>query len=127
MNDHEKSQLLEKLFADDELEHLRRASLSRGSKEMRRRRQRSMAARVFVMSLPVLLLATLVFHPHWRASIQPPARSAPPQTTDVGSKVECITAEQLFALFPNREMALIGKPGHQQLIFLDDSPAVDRQ
>ena len=43
------------------------------------------------------------------------------------SKVEYITADQLFALFPNRQIALVGKPGHQQLIFLDDHPASDNQ
>jgi hypothetical protein len=32
---------------------------------------------------------------------------------------EIITDEELFALFPNRALALIGSPGHQQLVFLD--------
>jgi len=33
--------------------------------------------------------------------------------------VKTITAEELFALLPHHTLALIGKPGHQQLICLD--------
>ncbi len=36
-----------------------------------------------------------------------------------GYDLEIITDEELFSLFPNRPLALVGKPGHQQLIFLD--------
>ena len=39
------------------------------------------------------------------------------------AKVKIITDEELFALFPNRAMALIGPPGRQQLIFLDHGDA----
>jgi hypothetical protein len=40
--------------------------------------------------------------------------------------VKFITDEELFALFPNRPLALVGKPGQQQLVFLDQ-PAKSRQ
>jgi len=33
--------------------------------------------------------------------------------------VKRISDEDLFSLFPDRSMALIGQPGHQQLVFLD--------
>jgi hypothetical protein len=33
--------------------------------------------------------------------------------------VKIITDEELFSLFPNRSMVLVGQPGHQQLVFLD--------
>jgi hypothetical protein len=61
------------------------------------------------------------------AEFQPRHKALAPATLALESKglskVEYITADQLFALFPNRPMALIGKPGHQQLIFLDKHPA----
>ena len=41
--------------------------------------------------------------------------TAPPEE----SGVKMISDEELFALFPGRSLALIGKPGHQQLVFLD--------
>jgi hypothetical protein len=40
--------------------------------------------------------------------------------------VKIINDEELFALFPNRAMALIGSPGHQQLIFLDHGGAQEK-
>jgi len=36
-----------------------------------------------------------------------------------GGDIKFITDEELFALFPNRPLALVGKPGQQQLVFLD--------
>jgi hypothetical protein len=36
-------------------------------------------------------------------------------------KVKYITKKELFALFPNRPIALIGEPGHQQFLLLDES------
>jgi hypothetical protein len=114
MTDHDKNQLLEAILGDDELAQLRQGSLARGFKEMRRRRHRALAARTALMALPVVLLALIVFHP--RPQAPAPARATAP----IASKVEYITADQLFALFPNRSMALVGKPGHQQVIFGDE-------
>jgi hypothetical protein len=119
MTDQDKNQLLEDLFGDDELNHLRQTSLLRGLQELRRRRRRALAARVSMMALPVLLLAAMVFYPLFH----PPSHASAPTmmaySPAAESKVEYITADQLFALFPNRQMALVGKPDHQQLIFLD--------
>jgi hypothetical protein len=123
MTDEDKSQLLEGILGDDELNQVRQASLLRGLKEMRRRRQRALAARVSMMALPVLLLAVAVFYPRFQPPHQAPAPRAMPLASEAASKVEYINAEQLFALFPNRPMALVGKPGHQQAIFLDEHPA----
>jgi hypothetical protein len=39
---------------------------------------------------------------------------------DIGSEVKLINDEELFRLFPGRSLALIGKPGEQKLIFLDE-------
>jgi len=42
------------------------------------------------------------------------------------SGVKYITTQELFALFPGRPIALIGKPGRQQVIFLDEIARADR-
>jgi hypothetical protein len=121
MTEQNKNQLLTDILGDEELTQVRQASLLGGLKAMRRRRQRAVAARISMMVLPVLVLAVAVFYPR----IQPryPAPVAAPVALSLGSesasKVEYINTEQLFALFPHRPMALVGKPGHQQVVFLD--------
>jgi hypothetical protein len=75
------------------------------------------------MALLTLLLAVAAFYPRVQPIQQAPARPAMSVASVAASKVEFINAEQLFALFPNRPMALVGKPGHQQVIFLDGHPA----
>jgi hypothetical protein len=127
MTDQDKSQLLEEILGDDALNQLRQGSLSRGLKEMRRRRQRAVAARVSMMALPALLLAFAVFYPQAQRPHQAPAPIAMSRASKAASRVEYINTEQLFALFPNRPMALVGKPGHQQVLFLDEHPADAQQ
>jgi hypothetical protein len=121
MTDQDKNQLLDGLFGDEDLARLRQASLQRGLQEMRGRRRRALAARVGVMAVPTLLLALLVYAPPFR----PPHPSTTPAAITYSSrpeaKVEFITTDQLYALFPDRPMALLGKPGHQQVIFLDEN------
>jgi len=123
----EKKQLLENIFGGDELNSLREASLARGLKEMRRRRHRMWMGRIVVMALPVVLLAVMVIHPWIQPLLPAPAPTGAPHTSKTESKVEYITADQLFALFPNRPMALVGKPGQQRLIFLDNQPGPENQ
>jgi hypothetical protein len=119
MTEEEKNQLLEEILGDDELTRLRQTSLSRGLREMRRRRQRAAAARVSMMALPALLLAVWAFYLRFPPRPPAPAPPAMALASKAVSKVEYINREQLFALFPGRSLALVGKPGHQQLIFLD--------
>jgi hypothetical protein len=127
MTDQDKNQLLEAIFGDDELAQLRQTSLSRGLQEMRRRRQRAVAARLSMMALPVLLLAAMVLYSRFQPRDQAPAPTTMALASKAASKVEYITADQLFASFPERSMALVGQPGHQQLIFLDQHPASENQ
>ena len=53
---------------------------------------------------------------------KPSSQIASQPKTPLTPAVKTITDDELFALFPGRSMALIGKPGHQELVFLD-SPA----
>ena len=119
MTEEEKKQLLNAILADDDLARLRTATLNRGLTELRRRRRRNTAARISLIALPVVALAFVMLHlPH------PPREDAiPGKQVAFVAPVKRITAEQLLALFPNRPVALVGEPGHRQLVFLDEVPA----
>lgn len=119
MTEQDQNQLLDAIFDDEALSQMRQATLVCGVKEMRRRRHRALAARVSLLALPALLLLAVAFYPSLQPHSQVPGRTRMALASKAGPKVEYITADQLFALFPNRAMALVGKPGHQQLIFLD--------
>jgi hypothetical protein len=123
MTNQDKNQLLTDILGDEELNQVRQASLLGGLKVMRRRRQVALAARVSVMVLPVLLLVAVVFYPRVQAPVPAPSPRAPSLESESASKVEYINTEQFLALFPNRPLALVGKPGHQQVIFLDSQRA----
>lgn len=111
MTQQEKEQVLEEVFEGEDAAGLRDATLSAGLRALRSKRRKRRAA---YLTLGVLPLAILLhpFHEQKPVIAQTSPASAAP-------KVEEITTEQLFALFPNRPMALIGKPGDQQLVFLD--------
>ncbi len=127
MTDHDRNQLLGDILGGDELNRVRQATLQRGLREMRRRRQRAMLGRVSMMALPPLLLAVAVFYPSFKQVRPASERVVISHASAAAPKVEYINKEQLFALFPNRPMALLGKPGHQQVIFLDGGPAISQQ
>ncbi len=119
MTEEEKKQLLDAILADDDLAQWRAATLHRGLTELRRRRRRNAAARISLVALPAALLAILMLHSP--PSVQEPL--APGMPVALAAPVKRITAEQLLALFPNRPVALVGEPGHKQLVFLDEVPA----
>jgi hypothetical protein len=123
----EQDRLLREILEDGEAASFRAVSLARGVAFLQRRKRRNRLAQVCAMSvLPGLLVLTLVLHPASRPAAAPPqvrAAAAPPADT---AKVKIITDEELFALFPNRALALIGSPGHQQLVFLDHGAASEQ-
>ena len=119
--------LLKEILADEQLSKLRHASLTQGLDTMRRARRRHRAQRVGTLALlPVLLIMALTLHKPMEESTSKPSTSgtqranvASAQPNESGVKI--ISDEELFALFPGRSVALVGKPGHQQLVFLDAS------
>jgi hypothetical protein len=123
----EQDRLLREILDDGDAANFRAASLARGLAFLQRRRRRNRLAQAgAAVILPLLLISGLVAHLASRPSAAPPPvrpASAPP--TDTG-KVKIITDEELFALFPNRALALIGSPGHQQLVFLDHGAASEQ-
>jgi hypothetical protein len=120
----DQEQLLREILEEGEGTDFRAASLARGLDFLRRRQRRVGMARVCAAGvLAGLLVFGLVWHPALRPGATRMAvvtASAPPTET---GKVKIITDEELFALFPNRAMALIGPPGQQELIFLDHEDA----
>jgi hypothetical protein len=150
----DQDRLLSEILNDGEAANFRAASLARGLDFLQRRRRRKRLAQAgAVLLLSGLLILGLFVHPasgpsptarmiSWAARQRRPAEdlkinvqhpATPPvvraaaaaPATDTG-KVQIITDEELFALFPNRAMALIGAPGHQRLVFLDHGVASEQ-
>ena len=123
MNNSEKDQLLREILEPSDF---RQASLECGLASIRQRRCRRRTVRACALA-SLLILMTLGILFKWASASSPrrhPA-SGPTMVTVPAPRVEraeikFITDEELFALFPNRPLALIGKPGQQQLVFLDE-------
>ena len=121
----DESPLLKEILADEKLSALRRGSLSLGLDAVRRARRLRRAMHAGTLALmPVLLILALMLH---KPTQEPASQPSTPGTQQVSvatappneSGVKIISDEELFALFPGRSLALVGKPGHQQLVFLD--------
>jgi hypothetical protein len=121
MKPFENDKVLREILTGDEVADFRQASLQAGLLAMRRQRlQRQVAHAAMLVLIPVFL-ATLWFgrtHSPRRAASSDPAIELAGQKS---TSIKFISDEELFALFPNRSVALIGQPGHQQLVFLDES------
>jgi hypothetical protein len=120
MNTPDKNQLLHEVLCGEELNAFRDASLAGGLDALRRRQRRRRQFQVAAMMAPLLVL---LWHWHGRAALPAAPASAPaaPPLAETG-KVKYITKRELFALFPNRPIALIGEPGQQQFLLLDELP-----
>ena len=128
MKHHHQDRLLNEILDGKRLETLRHATLESGLGALRRRRQKRRIAQVCMLaSLPLIALAMLLLYTQSR--VQSVVKSDPASLPlavgrNASPQIKLLTDEELFALFPNRSMALVGKPGHQQLIFLDPSQTV---
>jgi hypothetical protein len=115
--------LLLEVLADEKLNELRSASLDQALGEMRRSRRRHRIIRAAALVAVPLLLMVAVVAPEISRQSEGAKLVATnvPQAAVVTEPpvVENISDEELFALFPNRALALIGPPGRQQLVFLD--------
>ena len=126
MTPHEQDQLLKELLTGDEISDFRRASLERGIALVRvQRKRRQVARRAAVVCVPVLLLFALFIAQIPKSSRSHPATSQAQQPAGLSvplaedPKIKFINDDELFALFADRSMALIGSPGQQHLVFLD--------
>jgi hypothetical protein len=126
----EQDRLLSQLLAGDERSDFRRASLEQGLALIRRRRRARRVGRWCVLALlPLAFGAAILFSWPSRPDVRPvsiaqfhtPGTSG--QTAKAGS-IQIIDDEQLLALFSGRPLALVGQPGHQQLLLLDQPLAM---
>lgn len=122
MNRPSNDRLLRELLAVDEAPDLRRVSLERGLAGLRRRRQqRHFRRAILCVGLPVALVIGGL-RQHTFTSAPPPRLAMAPPTPAAHSgqaaapSVKIITEAELLALFPDRPVALIGKPGEQRLL-----------
>ncbi len=120
MNRPDQDRLLRELLADENVEHLREASLARGLSLLHARRKRRALVSAVAASTAVAALLALLAPKHGPQPAGPPM--APVSST---STVKIIDDQQLLALFPDRTVALIGAPGNRKLVFFDppSSPA----
>ncbi len=117
------------LLAGEEVCGFRQVSLEQGLAAMRRRRRSRRLARACALaSLPLAFLAAIFFSWPPRTETHPvPVVKTQGTVASVAAlkvpPVKFIDDEQLLALFPDRPVALVGRPGHQQLLFLDQPTA----
>jgi hypothetical protein len=97
-----------------------RASLEHGLSCLRRQRRRRHLLRAGSLVAVVGFIAmAFVLKSHQTISRDTSAQTASTPSPATTSHVEFINDDQLLALFPDRSVALIGKPGEQRLVFLD--------
>ena len=117
--------LLNELLPGDELAEFRRSSLELGLRAMAARRTRRQVLRTCAGCSLLLVLACALLWPrlpaHWtgQKSVAKMQEVATASSLARAGSVKFISDDELMALFPNRAVALIGKPGHQQFVFLD--------
>jgi len=117
MNRLDQERLLREALTDDALDVIRTKSLARGVSELKaKRRIRTLVSGV-TATVVVLTALTLSRGPKQ----SPASRAAEVSSSSVPARaIKIIDDEQLLALFPTRSIALVGAPGRQELIFLDE-------
>ena len=123
MKDSENDRLLRDVLADATLEQTRERTLRAGLARLQRRRQRRALLATGAASL-TLALAVASF-----VASRAPSRSAlnhaaaPTDFPAASGHVRFIDDDELLARFADRGVLLVGEPGRQRLIFLDQKNA----
>ena len=125
MNPSEQEQLLKEVLTGEDVAGFRGESLDRTLHALRRRRsRRRVAGALAAASMALILTIGVVMNrtahstaPRLAATSDSRPANFPSRTDTAG--VEIITDEELFALFPDRPLALIGEPGRQRFVVLD--------
>jgi hypothetical protein len=101
---------------------VRQATLQAGLSALRGRRVRRYTARVATFLIPSILAAGLIV-----SRMNRPFRNEPRPTrvqmeeTVPGTRIHVLTDEQLLDMFQGRPVALVGPPGNQRLLLLDQA------
>ncbi len=132
MNRKDNHRLLLEVLTGAELDSLRERSLARGLAAARARRGRRRLLQAGIIGT-LVLAAVSASVLTWRARGPVPTSNTPraiaaarPVVEQATDRVKIISDNELFALFPNRPLALIGPVGHQRLVFLDEAPPEPR-
>lgn len=126
MKPSEQDRLLKGILTCDASSGLRQASLEHALLFIRRRRRRRWAVGAGVLgSVPFLLLLGIFVTRVPTAPPRPVVHSPVPSVASLSpemksGEVRFITDNELLALFGDRAVGLIGKPGHQMLVFYDN-------
>ena len=121
----EHDRLLNDIVTGEELADFREASLQRGMAAIRRQRRRQRFVRLGALAaVPIVVAFGIVFSRSPKPALRETAVSnaSPVAVSSAQTRiapVKFISDDELLALFPDRPVALIGKPGQQQLVFLD--------
>ncbi len=123
--------MLTELLTEDSLDVVRRRSLALGLAVARRRRHRANWTKSALISVVAICLFVWMWQGEFVRNRVSSQTSETKITTAVGQNaknpaaVRFISDEELLALFPGRSLALIGPPGHKELVFLDQTALSD--
>jgi hypothetical protein len=129
----EQDRLLSELLAGGAPADFRRASLERGLALIRRRRRARRVGRWCVVALLPLAFGAGIFLSRPSRPDAGPVSAGQSHAPGISGQtarsesVQIIDDEQLLALFAGRPLALVGQPGHQQLLFLDEPPTLPEE
>jgi hypothetical protein len=107
----------------------RAVTLRQGLTALRCARVRRRAIRLGLAASPAVLLMVLWLARHPLGTPRPTDRAeptteavtAPPIRRIAGTPIRIISDEELLAVFQGRPVALLGEPGHQRLVLLDEA------
>jgi hypothetical protein len=131
MNPDRNKPLLNDLLSHRELEELRASTLDRGLALVRQRRRQRHTVRIVGIVASLLGAVAVCWFlvqsrpDHALMAQHPPAAASDaaiesPLTAGQPSDVRQLSDHELLDLFPGRPVALIGPPGQQRLVFLDE-------
>ncbi len=113
------------VFESDEMARIRESTLHQGLDFLRQQRRRRQYVNRVILLLPIFLLPLVLFM--HRAPLQHRSLLATTHIGAHGNQTKMISDAELFALFPGRPLALIGSPGDQKLVFLDQQTQFEDQ
>jgi hypothetical protein len=119
----EDNELFAEVLAADE--RLRAAILEHGLAALRQTRMRRRAVRLMAgTTASLLILAGAWIAQHRREAVLQLVHSTttqpPVPKTIAGTPIRVLSDEELLDMFKGRPVALVGQPGHQRLVLLDE-------
>jgi hypothetical protein len=117
----EQDELLAEVLAEGASAEFREATLAHGCSLARRRRRNQRFILVSTcLAVPIVLAVTMLL---WQTRQTKPAvmaiQKAAPKIIE-GTSIRILTDEELLEFFKGRPTALVGLPGKQQLVLLDE-------